>query len=68
MDWKVIANESRSLEEIGIQERLEVVLSEVDRVSRLISKYNKAMDSDDVAADTLKVLAGKLVQNQAKMH
>jgi hypothetical protein len=68
LDWKVIANESRSLEEIGIQERLEVVLSEVDRVSRLITKYNKAMDGDDVTTDTLKVLAGKLVQNQAKMN
>ena len=41
---------------------MEVVLSEVDRVSRLITKYNKAMDGDDVTADTLKVLAGKLVQ------
>ena len=26
------------------------------------------MDGDDVTADTLKVLAGKLVQNQAKMN
>ena len=41
LDWKEIANASRSLEEIGIQERLEVVLSEVDRVSRLVTKYNK---------------------------
>jgi hypothetical protein len=68
LHWKVIANESRSLEEIGIQERLEVVFSEVDRVSRVITKYHKAMDGDDVTADTLKVLAGKLVQNQAKMN
>lgn len=66
--YPVFANESRRLEEIGIQERLEVVLSEVDRVSRLITKYNKTMDGDDVTADTLKVLAGKLVQNQAQMN
>lgn len=67
LDWQAIANEGRSEEEITLQKELDAKLGELDRITRRIATTEAAMNGDDIEPGTMRILAGKLANDETAM-
>jgi hypothetical protein len=65
LDWRTIANQSKSPEQEIIEKKLEIVRSEIATVSRRINMNEAAMDSADIEAAELRILARKLSNDES---
>jgi site-specific recombinase XerD len=59
------AGETETEEYKKSKQDLEAILRDIDKISRRIQVNQSAMDSDDIDAGALKILAGKLAKDEA---
>lgn len=67
-DWKSVAGETESDECKQARAELEVLLREIDVISRRIQATTVAMDDSGIDAATLKILARKLATDESVLN